>query len=161
MALGKFKDGDGVVKSVMAAYLILLLHVLLLVALGVLILVFRGLVNYMIWIFLGGAALIGLSGWWFYRRMKTEGRNLKEALKSEQFRNQTVEVSLLGGLASFRIGRSSDPPLLEAGNGASAPQLEDPHTVRVRELTELAKLLQSGLITREEYEKAKIQIFKG
>lgn len=161
MALGKFNDGDGVVKSVMTAYLVLVLHVLLLMAMGVLILVFRGLVNHMIWIFLGGVALVGLSGWWFYRRMKTEGRNLKEALKSEAFRNQTVEVSLLGGLASFRIGRSTEPPLLEGGRADSAPRLEDPDAVRVRELTELAKLLQGGLITREEYEKAKHQIFKG
>lgn len=160
VAFRKQNDGNGLIKSVMTAHLILLLHVLLLAGIAVLVLIFRGLVQHMVWIALGGTALISLSAWWFYRRMRAEGKNLGEVLNSSRFRDQTVEVSLLGGLASFRIGAPHETRLLDAGASRSAPQLEDPETVRIRELTELVKLLQNGFITRDEYEKAKHQIFR-
>jgi hypothetical protein len=156
----KSKEGNGLISSVMTAYLILLLHVLLLVAIGVLVLIFRGLVNYMVWIVLGGAAFSGFSIWWIYRRLKTEGQNIGEVLNSDRFKGQTVEVNLLGGLASFKVGLDSGPRLLNDGESTAVPQLEDAETIRIRELTELAKLLQGGLITRDEYEKAKHQIFR-
>lgn len=144
----------------MTAHLILLLHVLLLAGIGILVLMFRGLVQHMVWIVLGSTALIGLSALWFYRRLRTEGKRLGDVLNAPHFRDQTVEVTLLGGLASFRIGAPREPRLLDAGASGSSPQLEDPETIRIRELTELAKLLQNGFITRDEYEKAKHQIFR-
>ncbi|WP_054690371.1 hypothetical protein [Desulfosarcina cetonica] len=54
---GKRKEGDGLVKSVMLAYLILALHLLLIAGIAILVLFFRGVVNYMLWIVLGGL-------WW-------------------------------------------------------------------------------------------------
>ncbi|MFZ7125097.1 MAG: SHOCT domain-containing protein [Desulfobacterales bacterium] len=160
MPLWKRKEGDGVIKSVMTAYLVLVLHVLLIAGVGILVLFLRGFVHYLIWIVLAGFGLAGLAAWWFFRRMKAEGKNLKETLKSPAFRDQTVEISLLGGLASFRVGSASEKQRLEAGDAASFPQLEDPNTARVRELTELAKLLRNGLISREEYEQAKRHLFE-
>ena len=58
MALKKAKSGQGLFKGVFVAYTILILHVLLVAAMGVLVLFFRGVVNYLPWIF-AGAAVIG------------------------------------------------------------------------------------------------------
>ena len=160
MPILKKKDGDGLMKSVMMAYLILVLHVVLLMGLGILVFFFRGIIHYMLWIVLFGAAAILASGYWFYRRMKVEGRNLRDTLNSPLFRNKTVEVSLLGGLAQFRVGQSNGPPLLGDGQSDSTRQLEWSGESQVQELTELARLLQSGLITPDEYEQAKQKIFR-
>jgi len=160
MPILKKKDGDGLMKSVMMAYLILVLHVVLLMGLGVLVFFFRGIIHYMPWIVLFGAAAILASGYWFYRRMKAEGRSLRDTLNSPLFRNKTVEVSLLGGLAQFRVGHSNDPPLLGGGRSDNTRQLEWSGESQVQELTELARLLQNGLITPDEYEQAKQKIFR-
>jgi hypothetical protein len=160
MPILKKKDSDGLMKSVMMAYLILVLHVVLLMGLGILVFFFRGIIHYMLWIVLFGAAAILASGYWFYRRMKAEGRSLRDTLNSPLFRNKTVEVSLLGGLAQFRVGQSNGPPLLGDGQSDSTQQLEWSGESQVQELTELARLLQSGLITPDEYEQAKQKIFR-
>ena len=156
----KKSDGDGVMKSVMMAYLILILHVILLVGLGFLVFFFRGIVHYMIWIVLFGGLAILASGYWFFRRMKAEGRSLRDTLNSPLFRNKTVEISLLGGLAQFRVGNSNSPPLLDHPHSEDSRQLEWTGDPQVQELTELARLLKSGLITPDEYEKAKQKIFR-
>ena len=156
----KKNDGDGVMKSVMMAYLILILHVILLVGLGFLVFFFRGIVHYMIWIVLFGGLAIIASGYWFFRRMKAEGRSLRDTLNSPLFRNKTVEISLLGGLAQFRVGNSNSPPLLDYPHSEDSRQLEWTGDPQVQELTELARLLKSGLITPDEYEKAKQKIFR-
>jgi hypothetical protein len=161
VAIKNKKGGDGIVKSVMVAYLILVLHVLLLVGLGFLVFFFRGIVEYMLWIFLGGGFLILGSAYWFYRRMKAEGQSLRETLNSPLFRNRSVEISLLGGMASFRVGHADESrPLLPPGREDEPQQLEWSGDNQVHELTELARLLKSGLITLEEYEQAKQKIFK-
>ena len=160
MPMFKKNDGEGVMKSVMTAYLILILHVFLLVGLGFLVFFFRGIVQYMIWIVLFGGLAILASGIWLFRRMKAEGRSLRDTLNSPLFRNKTVEVSLLGGLAQFRVGHSNPRPQLEHMGPDSSQQLEWTGDPQVQELTELARLLKSGLITPDEYEKAKQKIFR-
>ncbi len=161
MPISNKKESEGLVKGVMLAYLILVLHVLLLVGLGFLVFFFRGIVEYMLWIFLFGAVLILGSGIWFYLKMKAEGQSLRDTLNSPAFRNRSVEVSLLGGMASFRLGSSGESqPLLPEGEASSAQQLEWSGDNQIHELTELARLLKSGLITLEEYEQAKQKLFK-
>jgi len=160
MPMFKKNDGDGVMKSVMTAYLILILHVFLLAGLGLLVFFFRGIVQYMLWIVLFGGLGILASGIWFYRRMKAEGRSLRDTLNSPLFRNKTVEVSLLGGLAQFRVGHSNGSPRLEHRTSDPSQQLEWSGDSQIQELTELARLLKSGLITPDEYEKAKQKIFR-
>jgi membrane protein implicated in regulation of membrane protease activity len=71
------KENNGVIKSIFIAYFILLLHILLLAGLGVLILFFRGIVNYMLWVFLAGTGIIIFSAYRFYRKMKKEGKTLR------------------------------------------------------------------------------------
>lgn len=156
----KRKNSDGLFRSVMMAYMILVLHLVLIAGLGLLVLFFRGIVQYMLWIFLFGAAALMGSGYWFYRRMRAEGRTLREMLRSPLFRDKTVEVSLLGGMAAFRIGQSTDRARRVPGAFESPRQLDWSDQSPVHDLTELARLLESGLITSEEFEKAKQKLFR-
>ncbi len=159
MALKHTNESEGLFKGVMLAYLILVLHVLLVFALGFMVLFFRGVVQYMPWIFLGGIAFISISAWLFYRKLKREGRSLKETLRSATFQGRAVEISLLGGMASLKIGSPGSAPVLESQTSNPARQLEDPATGRIRELAELARLLENDLITQAEFELAKNQLF--
>ncbi|MBW2568736.1 MAG: hypothetical protein JRD93_04655 [Deltaproteobacteria bacterium] len=161
MLFNKKKEGPDLFKGVMLAYMVLALHVVLLVGIALLIIFFRGIINYMLWIFLGVSAIIIISAYLFYRHMKKEGKNLKETLSSPMFGGRPVEISVLGGLASVRMGRPANAPL-ELGNNASnhVLQLEDANSIRVRELTEIARLLEKNLITQDEYNRIKQQIFK-
>ncbi len=156
----KKKESDGSLKSVMMAYLVLLLHLSIIGLIGLLVLFFRGIVQYMFWIFLGGSTILAVLVWTFYRRMRREGKNLNEMLRSSPFHGRSVEVSLLGGLASIKIGRSADAPMLDTGVLPPRRRLEDPGTQRVLDLAELARLLENKMITPEEYELAKQQLLR-
>ncbi len=160
----KKKEGDGLVKSVLLAYFILALHVLLIAGVAVLVLFFRGVVNYMLWILLGGLALIGLSAFLLIRRMRAEGRSLRDMLRNPVFSGRSVEVSLLGGMATVKLGRPTQPPALPHDAVIDVPRLEDPETSQGREasqLAELARLLEKDLITVEEFNQAKRRLLKG
>lgn len=153
------KESTGVVKSVMTAYLIILLHLVLIMAVGLIILFFRGIVNYMVWILLGGILITLGTLYYFYRRIKSEGKAIRETLNSPIFNNRTVEVSFMGGLASCRIGQRRDgAQALERGPSRPVLQLEDPDSMRIRQLTELGRMLEKDLITIEEFNKAKEKI---
>jgi hypothetical protein len=156
------KQNDGVFKSVMMAYMVLLLHVLLIAGLGLLVLFFRGFIQYIIWIFLGGAAAIFISGYRIFKRMREEGKTLRETLGLPGSDGRPIEISILGGMATFRIGRDTAlPPALP---DVSFPQphhlLEDPAAIRVRELTDLARMLENNLITLEEFNTVKSRLFQ-
>jgi hypothetical protein len=153
------KEGPGLMKSVMAAYLVLVLHIVLIAFLGMLVLFFRGMVQYMLVIFLLGTGAILASAYHFYRRMKAQGKSLGEMLRSPIFAGKNVEISFLGGLASLKVGRPENTLSL-TGHIPERYQLEDEATIRLRELNELVRLLEQKLITLEEYNQAKKQLFK-
>ncbi len=92
--------------------------------------------------------------------MKAQGKTLGEMLRSPVFRGREVEVSFLGGLASVKVGQSKTPPLLDADVVNPSNQLEDPETVRIRELSELARLLENDLVTLDEFNEAKKMLLK-
>jgi hypothetical protein len=116
--------------------------------------------SYLPWIFFGGAALMSGAGYALYRRMRSEGRSLREMLRTPLFRGRSVEISLLGGMASLRLGRVAGPESLETGVQGTPRQLESPASARLRELSELARLLENELITLEEYNQTKQQLFR-
>lgn len=148
-------------KSVLMAYFILVLHVILVAGLVLMVIFFRGIINYMVWIFLGGLIAILASGYHYYKRMKREGKTLREILNSHRYSGRSVEISVLGGLASLKIGGTHNtPPALDAHSSGHRRQLEDPESVRYKEFSELVRLLENDLITFEEYNKFKEQIFK-
>ncbi len=147
---------EGLFKSIMLAYTILILHVLLLAGVALLVLFFAGLVRYIFWILFGGFSLITLSAYLFYRRLKKEGKSMREALRTPMFQGRSVEISLFGGMASMRLGAPNRQAYLEDSFQQGEPhRLEDPETVHLREIETLAGMLEKKLITPEEFDVAK------
>ena len=155
----KNKEISNITSSLVLASYILIFHVILLGGLAILVLLFSGIVNYLFWIFLGGCLLISGSIYLFYRYMKKQGgAAFLEILSLPELNGKNVEVNLLGGLASFKIADDKNrspmnnlPPVIDNEAVSSTRQLEDPDTRRLKELTELARLLEKNLITTEEY----------
>ncbi len=154
------KNSDTHFQSLFSLYAILILHVFLIAILGCLVIFFRGIVIYTPWIFLSVFLIIIGSGYCFYRRMKREGKTLREILNTPDFNGRTVEISFLGGFASFKIGGSSQELLAGGDSFPKINQLDSPEQYRIKELTELVSMLEKGLITLEEYKIAKKHIFK-
>ncbi len=152
-------DHDGLFKGVIVAHSILLLHLLMIAGLGLTIVFLTGLAHYMSWIVIGGMALLGLSAYLFYRRIRKEGKSVSEALQTPLFNGREVEIRLLGGFASFRLGKPDKRPI-DSGTYEPPLQLESPESIRIREIAALAQLLEKNLITREEYDQAKRQLFR-
>ena len=122
---------------------------------------FRGVTEYTIWVLLGAAGLFILSGLLIYRHIKSKGKKMFHDIEnSSLFQGRSFEVSFLSGLASLKFGRSHDLKTIEDHSSKAKFQLEDPETVRIRELAELARMYEKDLITSEEYKKAKNQILK-
>ena len=157
----KKKEDKGLFSGVMVAYLVLLLHVLLLVLVGVAVVFFRGVVEYMHWILGGGFALILLSGYLFFRKFRKNAEKLREVLSDPVFRDRAVEVKLFGGVASLRLGQPvasgnpAEPILLDR---VPVMQLEDPEAQRLRRLDQLVRLLDQGLISPEEFGRLKNEL---
>jgi len=151
---------DGVLKSIFTAYFILILHIFLIAGLSILVLFFRGVVSYMLWIFLGGTGAMVFMGYMIQKRLKKEGKTLGEMLSLPLFKGKTVEVSLLGGLASLKVENPDTREKIDTQILSQTGLLEDPETIHIRELTELVRMLDKNLITIDEYNKAKHQIFK-
>ena len=160
MALNKKEKEESHLKSVLMAYLVLVLHVVLITGLVLLVIFFRGIINYMIWIFIAGTVAVVASAYHFYKRMKMEGKTLREIFNSHRFDGRTVEVNLLGGLASLKISGSNNPAALDTLSSGQFKQLEDPKVIHNREFSELVRLLENNLITLDEYNRFKEQILK-
>jgi len=161
MANKNKNQGENLFKAVIMTHLILFLHLLIIAGLVLLVIFFRDITQYVLWIFLGATGLFMLSGLFIYRRIKSKGKKMFHDIEnSSLFQGRSFEVSFLRGLASLKFGQPDD--LKAIGNPSSEEkfQLEDPETVRIRELTELARMYEKNLITSEEYDRAKDQILK-
>lgn len=144
-------ENPGIVKNIFTGYFILLLHVLLLVLLGLFIIFFRGLVQYMPWILGGGLVLLLSALVWAYVKFRRH-RNQMQHMRAQ---GRGVEISLLGGLASMRVGGN----LEHHGWNTNAPlQLEDPNTSRMRSLERLMEMYNQELISREEFLRLKQEV---
>ena len=96
--------------------------------------------------------------------MRAEGRSLSEMLRNPMFNGRSVEVSLLGGMATVKLGQSSRQPAIEHDAAMDIPRLEDLDASRSRdvsELAELARMLEKDLITVDEFNKAKRHLLNG
>jgi hypothetical protein len=112
------------------------------------------------YIFIGGVTLILSSGYYFYRRLKAHGKSLREVLNSPILQGKSFEVKLLGGMASFKVdveGATQPPASLPSSQPSL--RLEDQTATRLRELTELARLLENDLISPDEYNRLKRRLF--
>ena len=161
MPFKKNNDRGELFKGVLLTHVILFLHLLFIALLGLLVIFFRGVTHYMLWILLGSITVILLSIYFFYRRIKSKGKQtLQEMNTSPLFKGRSVEVSFLGGIASVKFGRENNPPALEGATNHQTLQLEDPTTARIRELNELTQLFEKKLITLEEFNHLKKQVLK-
>jgi hypothetical protein len=160
-----FKKQGGenhLMNSLFLASLILVFHVVLLAGLGVLVLFLHGMVNYMVWILLGGFLLTAGSVYLFFRYMKQGGgQALQKMLSMPEFNGKNIEINFLGGIASLKIkNESQDRVAIDNGMIPASRQIEDSQTLYLREITELARLLEKNLITPDEYLQAKKVLFK-
>lgn len=159
MNLNNSKEPSGLLKSIFVAHLILVLHIFLIAGLGCLILFFRGIVQYMLWILIIGSAGIFLVGYLIRRRMIQEGKQLKDMLSLPAFNGRTIEVSILGGMASLRLEKpSGSNGELHKSLPEHAPKLLGQESFQMKELSELVDLLNKNLITLEEYNKFKTKL---
>ena len=159
--LKKKNESTALVSSLFLASYILIFHVILLAAVGILVIFFSGIVNYIFWIFLGSCALIGVGVYLFFRYMKKGGGQMVYQLMSlPELKGKNFEVKLLGGLASLKVAGDDDKShIIDVNLPSHSRQLEDPQSIRLRELTELARLKEKNLITAEEYDLAKKSLF--
>jgi len=159
--LRKKNEITNLFNSLALASTILLFHVILVLVIGILVLFLSGIVNYIFWIFLGMSALIAGSVYLFLRYMKKEGgKTFLNLMNLPELKGRNVEVNLLGGLASFKVkGDKNASRVIETDVRPVTHQLEDPQSIRLKELTELARLLENNLITLDEYQQAKKTLF--
>lgn len=153
------KESNGLLKSIFAAHLILVLHIALIAGVGCMILFFGAIVQYMVWILVVGSLLIFLAGYLLQRKMVQEGKQLRDMLSLPEFSGRTIEVSLFGGMASLRL-ESPNPPdhtMHQSLPGISG-RLIDSDAHQLRELSELVELLNKNLITLDEYHRFKLKL---
>ena len=155
----KHPDENSLYKSILGAFLILIAHVFLLGIIGMLILIFHGIINYMGWIILGISLSVIGSWYWFYRRMRSDREMIKKIVGDSLLKGKSVEVSFLGGAATFKLSDSSNIKTIETPSG-DRRQLAGPAPEHTDTLTELARLYEKKLITDEEYNKAKERLLK-
>ena len=149
--MGKLAENP-LLKSMFVAFLILIMHVLLIAGIGILILLFYGIINHMVWMIVG-VVLISIWGYLFYRKVIEDSKGLKNVVGDMKGKN--VEIKLLGGLATFRMGDSVPINSTKQLNSMQPKELAAPESDNVKSLTELSRLYEKKLITLEEYEKAK------
>jgi len=160
----KKKDKDGLFRSIFTAYLILLLHVALLAGVGVSVVLFRGVYQYLPWI-MGGIGILVLSlAWIFYRRMSQSSSDIKNLLSMPGFQDRSVEIRLFGGLASFKITAKDNQQVL-IDHHLSTPSerllIENDINKTEQKIFKLTALFEKDLITREEFDRARQNIIQG
>jgi hypothetical protein len=69
----------------------------------------------------------------------------------------TMEISFLGGLASVTFSRP-DAGAARPPAAGPPPLLEESETQRIRELAQLAQMVEKNLITPDEFRRAKAAI---
>ena len=75
------------------------------------------------------------------------------------FNNRTLEISLMGGMATVRLGHKDDSiRLIQENSEPEVKQLETAKSTQIKELSELTRMLDDELITREEFLQLKKEI---
>ena len=156
----KNEQNKNIVSGVMFGYLVLLLHVLLIIGLGLVVVLVKGIYDFRWLIFICGIALIGWSGYYFYQRIKRSNRKLSDLIADPALLDRTVEISLLGGMATVKLGHRNDSiRLIDATTEEQTRQLAAPEGKHLEQLAELNRMLEAGLISREEFLDLKKEIF--
>lgn len=149
-------------SSVVVIALILLFHVVLIIGLISSVILFKGIYDLRWWILGVGLLLIGASCYVFYRRAKAGKRRLRDIMNDPAFQNRSVEISLMGGMATLRVGhldsQHQQPRMIDVNPNDDIKQLPAPSSHQIAELTELSRMFEQGLITKEEFMRLKQDI---
>ena len=152
-------ETPGLIKSVLLAYGIVVLHLSLIAMVALLVLVLSGVVHYFIWLLLGGLGLLYGGLWFFLKKLKDERHVIREILRLPEFRDKAFEISLFGGVASLKVGQPRDEVVdIKAVSASARPLLDAPVRSRIDDLGELSRLYTDGMITREEFERLKMEV---
>ncbi len=158
-------DKEGLFKNLFIGYSILLLHVLLLAGIALFVVFIKGVFTYLPWIMGGAAVLVLFIGWLLYRRMHKSSSQIQDMLSNTQLGDRNIEVSLLGGLAAFKINARQNTDLLLDNPGSETDRntrlIETESDRAERKMFQLDNMLEKGLITKEEFEKARQTIIQG
>lgn len=164
----KKTDKEGVFKNIFIAYFILLFHVVLLAGIAVFVVLIKGFFQYLPWIMAGAGLLIALCVWLVIRQMRQNAAQIQDILSNEQLKNRNVEISFMGGLASFKINSGEgDSGRLLSYNGPDTPSPDTPRLIETgedrtrRKMDQLNALYEKDLITKEEFDKARQSIIQG
>ncbi|OGR12521.1 MAG: hypothetical protein A2277_13960 [Desulfobacterales bacterium RIFOXYA12_FULL_46_15] len=157
-------DKEGMFKNIFTAYAILLLHLIFLVGAGVAVVLFKGVYHYLPWIMACIGIIVLAGAFVFYQRLKSNSSDIGNFLSKPGLEDRTIEVKLIGGLASFRISPKENGQLRQDNKAALPPvHLLNETAVDMTEqkIMKLIALFEKNLITEEEFEKAKQKILQG
>lgn len=160
----KNKEKEGLFRSIFTAYFILLLHVFLLAGTGVTIVLFKGVYHYLPWVMGSIGVLVLLIAWIFYQRMRKSSSDIKQILSMPEFRERAVEVTFLGGLASFKVKAPVNQQARidhQPSSHSSTLLIEDDINKTEQKITRLSALYEKDIISKKEFEKAKQKIIQG
>lgn len=164
----KNTDKEGVFKNIFIAYFILLFHVVLLAGIAIFVVLIKGFFEYLPWIMAGAGLLIVLCAWLVIRQMRKHSQQIQDIMSNEQLKNRNVEISFMGGLASFKInskeqdtGRLLASPEPDGHPSADIRLIETDGDRAERKMNQLNALYEKDLITKEEFDKARQSIIQG
>ena len=135
--------------------LVVLVHIGLIGLMTAFVMVLGSLFEYRLFIFLGTVGLASFVGYAVYRRFDTHARQVLTILRDPAIRGRSLEVSLLGGMASVRVGRAADEASVLTLPAAGRGRLAESPSSRVRDLASLAELRDQGHVTEEEFQSLK------
>ncbi len=161
----KKKKEGGLFQGLMAAHVIVLAHIVLLAVAGVTIVLFKGVYAYLPWVMGGIGILILASIWFFYRQIRNSSSDLHKILSMPEFQDRSVEIKLIGGLASFKMNEPKTdtiPVDRQLAGGHQPRMLLEQETRKIEDrLHTLTGLYEKNLITKEEYQRAKEKLIQG
>ena len=135
-----------------------------LVGAGVAVVLFKGVYHYLPWIMACIGIIVLAGAFVFYQRLKSNSSDIGNFLSKPGLEDRTIEVKLIGGLASFKISprengqvRLEQNPVIPSGNliGEAVTDATE------QKILKLTALLEKDLITQEEFETAKQKILQG
>lgn len=147
-------------SGIVAGYLILLAHLLLIIVLATAVVFIQTLAEYVEYVLAGGLLLIIGSAVFFFRILKQNGKQILNTMKNPAFHNQNLEINLLGGLASVSFNKlDKNQQLMLANQAPTIQALPDPQPSSPQnEILRLADLYDRDLISKEEFQQLKDEI---
>jgi len=153
------KDSS-VTGGIFLAYSIIILHALIIALLFMLIIFFRGIVHYILWITLAGIGFTFLSGLFFFRKLKKNSQKLKDVLNDPAFSGRTLEIGFFGGAAVLKVNPHTEQPIALGYETTKALPHLDRNENTINDLNRLGMLLEQNLITRDEFDRLKNKIIQ-